>query len=279
MECNSTSTAVGSGLTPERSESSLPVWPFLTIDVFLLGTAVLVVSRAHRPLQWWEVVALLACVGGGAWSFLFPFLRRNECEHAMAQARLAACAVSQIQQLDQVAGQITAATAQWQSVQEQATQTAQLASNVTQKMALEAKTFAEFLQKSNDTEKNHLRLEVEKLRRAEAEWLQLAIRLLDHVFALFQAATHSGRPDLAEQVGRFQAACRDTARRMGLAPMVAKAGEAFDARQHQLLDGELANGDAVVAGTLATGYTYQGQLVRRALVKLARPEDRASGGS
>ena len=47
----------------------------------------------------------------------------------------------------------------------------QVARHVADKMAAEAKAFAEFLQKANDTEKSHLRLEVEKFRRGESQWL------------------------------------------------------------------------------------------------------------
>ena len=40
-------------------------------------------------------------------------------------------------------------------------------------MTAEARAFQQFLDKANDTERNHLRLEVEKLRRAEGDWLQV----------------------------------------------------------------------------------------------------------
>ena len=64
-------------------------------------------------------------------------------------------------------------------------------------------------------EKAHLRLEVEKLRRGETERLQIIIHVLDHVFALFQAAEHSGHPDLIDQLGHFQKACRKPCAALG----------------------------------------------------------------
>jgi len=67
----------------------------------------------------------------------------------------------------------------------------------------------------------HLELETAKLRRAEGDWLQVTVRILDHVFALYVAAARSGQPRLAEQIAAFQNACRDAARRVGL---VAHAG-------------------------------------------------------
>ena len=65
-------------------------------------------------------------------------------------------------------------------------------------MTGEVRQFTEFMQKMNDSEKAALRLEVEKLRRGEGEWLQVLVRILDHVFALHAAAVRSGEP----KVGR-----------------------------------------------------------------------------
>jgi hypothetical protein len=60
------------------------------------------------------------------------------------------------------------------------------------------------MQKMNDSEKAALRLEVEKLRRGEVEWLQVLVRILDHVFVLHAAAMRSGQPKLAEQITNFK---------------------------------------------------------------------------
>ena len=139
-------------------------------------------------------------------------------------------------------------------------------------MAAEAKAFTEFLQKANDAERAHLRLEAEKLRRNETEWLQIVLRMLDQVHALFQAALQSGQPALAEQIGLFQNACRDLSRRAGMAVVTALAGEPFDPKRHQLLHDAAAPDNALILDTLAPGYTYQGQMVRRALVRLQEAE-------
>ena len=125
------------------------------------------------------------------------------------------------------------------------------------------------MQRANDSERATLRLEVEKLRRAEADWLQVLVRMLDHVFALHQGALRSGQPGLIEQLGNFQNACRDAARRVGLTPFTANEAEPFDAQRHQLVEeGAKPPPDAVVAETIAAGYTFQGRLVRPALVRL-----------
>ena len=135
-------------------------------------------------------------------------------------------------------------------------------------MAEEIREFNEFQVKLNDTEKGALRLEVEKLRRAEGEWLQVVVRILDHIFALHNAAARSGQPELAEQIGQFQNACRDAARRVGLTPFQAAPEEKFDAQKHRAHGVENPPADAVVAETLAPGLTFQGRLIRPALVRL-----------
>ena len=67
--------------------------------------------------------------------------------------------------------------------------------------------------KNLDVDLRKVRLEVEKLRRAEGEWLQVLVRVLDHVYALHLGALRSGQPNLIEQLSNFQNACRDAARR------------------------------------------------------------------
>ena len=72
------------------------------------------------------------------------------------------------------------------------------------------------------------------MRRAEAEWIQIVVHILDHVFAVFQAANRSGQPALAEQMGHFQNSCRDAARRIGLVATLVKAGDPYDPNLHKL---------------------------------------------
>jgi hypothetical protein len=121
----------------------------------------------------------------------------------------------------------------------------------------------------NDSEKATLRLEVGKLHRGEAEWLQVLVRILDHVFALHTAAVHSGQARLAEQIAHFQDACRDAAHRVGVASFVAEPDEPFNPDRHQALDAKSKPpADAAVAETVGVGYTFQGRLLRPALVRL-----------
>jgi molecular chaperone GrpE (heat shock protein) len=152
-------------------------------------------------------------------------------------------------------------------VQEHSARTVTASKEITDRMAAEAQSFAEFMQKANDSEKATLRLEVDKLRRGESQWLQLLVHLLDHVFALYQAGARSGQPNLEAQLGQFQEACRDLVRRVGLAPFEATMDEPFDAERHQVAEGQPAPApESRVVQTLATGYTFQGQILRRSLV-------------
>jgi molecular chaperone GrpE (heat shock protein) len=250
---------------------SPPLWPFLVADALFLGAALLLWQQGHRPLLGWEAAGLILCTGAGAGVFLTPFLRRSANDQTLAQAQKLADAAAKIQRLDELASQISNSTAQWQAVQDAAAKTAQTAASLAESMAAEARAFTEFLQKANDAERAHLRLEAEKLRRNETEWLQIVIRMLDQVHALFQAALQSGQPSLAEQIGLFQNVCRDLGRRAGVAVVTAPAGEPFDPKRHQLLNDAPAPENALILDTLAPGYTYQGQLVRRALVRLQDP--------
>jgi molecular chaperone GrpE (heat shock protein) len=91
---------------------------------------------------------------------------------------------------------------------------------------------------------------------------------MDHVFLLHAAAARSRQPKVAGQISQFQDACRDAVRRIGLTPFVAAPDEPFNAERHQTVDESKPPADAVVAETVGTGYTFQGKLLRPALVKL-----------
>ena len=249
--------------------------PFLLGDLLLLGLAVMIFRRASQPLAAWETISLFLCVATGAWLSVIPFWLEFRAATRANEATTLENSLAKIQNLEQVAAQISSATAQWQNVREDSSKTVSVAHELAEKMAIEARAFTDFLQKANDTEKSHLRLEVEKFRRAEGDSLQIIVRMLDHVFALHQAALRSGQASIVEQISSFQNACRDTARRIGLLPFAPAKGEPFDSTRHQLADENAKAEDGVVIGeTLAAGYTFQGQLLLRALVKIQEPDVR-----
>ena len=253
----------------DLSAPKLSKWPFFLGDGLLLGMAGLISYQSRFALGHWEMCFVVLCVVGGALLGIAPFLLEYDALVKLAEAGALSTVVSQLHNLEGIAAQISGATGQWQDAQDQADKTARAAREIAERMTAEVKAFTEFMQQANDSERATLRLEVEKLRRAEGDWLQVAVRMLDHVHALHQGALRSGQPNLIAQLGNFQGACRDAARRVGLTPFTANEAEPFDVQRHQLVEeGAKATPDAVVAETLATGYTFQGRLVRPALVRL-----------
>jgi molecular chaperone GrpE (heat shock protein) len=247
----------------------LSKWPFFLGDLLMLGGAGLIYSTAVSPLTVWQAALIAGSVAGGAVLTILPFMLEYRVVARLAESERLEDVVGQIRNIESIAEQIATATARWQGVQEVADRVAGTAKAIAERMSVEAKAFAEFLQKANDTEKANLRLEADKLRRAETDWVHVMVRMLDHVYALHVAAVRSGQPKLIAQLDQFQHACRDAARRIGLTPFAADAAELFDAQRHQLLEGQEHPAEgAKIAETVATGYTFQGRLLRPALVRL-----------
>ena len=247
----------------------VPKWPFLLGDVCLLFAAGYLTWHAPHPIGHWEIVVSAACVAIGAVLGVIPFILEYYATARLIEVNGLETVVDKIQQLDQVAGQITACTNDWTNAQTQAEKTAALARDLTGRMGEEVRQFGDFMTRMNDGEKSALRLEVEKLRRIEGEWLQVLVRILDNVFSLYAAAEHSGQPRLAAQIGQFQTACHDAARRVGLVPFTAEPEEPFNAERHQpmgLKDPPPAG--AVIAETVGSGFKYQGKMIRPVLVRV-----------
>ena len=253
----------------EHTAPKIPKWPFLIGDILLVAVAWFIAFKLSPPLGIVPAILLVGCVGGGAWICILPFLRDHQAEVKAKELDTFKSASSELENMRSVANQISFATAQWQVVHEQASKTISAATEISEKMMAESQAFSEFMLKANDAEKAHLRLEVEKMRRAEGDWLQTIVRTLDHVYALYLAGAKSGQTTLRDQLGHFQNACRDAARRIGVTPFEAKEDEAFDERKHQLPDPKAkVPSKAKIAETLATGFTYQGRIVRPAIVSL-----------
>lgn len=256
-----------------RPTPALPKWPFILADVGLLVACAWVINFA-LPAKAYFTVAL-AIVGWmfGAWFCVLPWLKEFQAECKLSESENLTSALEQIQKLEEVGERVQAATATWQSAQDAATRVTAAAKDIEEKVRADSKEFMEFAERINNDEKQHLRLEVEKLRRNEGEWLQVAARMLDHTFAITVAAHRSGQPNLASQMTNFQNACRDAARRVGLVPFHPNTGDAYDERSQQLEDANAKpDGGAVVSDILATGYTFQGQLLRKALVRVSNEQ-------
>ena len=257
-----------------RTANNVPKWPFFLGNAVLLGMALFIYNQPTKlPMNLWECLLFAACGLAGATLSVIPYILEYRGAVRMFESGTLVSTMAEIRNLEMIAAQINAATARWQVVQEHSANSVGAAKEISQKMAAEAAAFSEFLQKANDSERSNLRLEVEKLRRMENDWLGVVIRLLDHAFALYKAAERSGQPGLIEQIGLFQNSCRDVARRVGLVPLVPAIGEIIDPQCHRLPDSEpeLVAG-ACVGEVGATGYTYQGRLIRPAMVLPQKPD-------
>ncbi len=225
------------------SESSAPKiekWPFIAGDVALLIMAWLVYyhSDPKASLGGLEAFWCFTCVATGVWVMVLPFLREFQAQADLTEAKELAASVEKISSVDAVAKQIENATEQWLHVEDRANEINAASREIAGKINAEAREFTEFLQKANDTEKNHLRLEVDKLNRAQVDWVKVVTGMLDHVFALNQAGRQSGQEKLVRQLDNFQVACRDVARRVGVVTHEPKPEEGFDTEKHQLRDPE-----------------------------------------
>ena len=255
----------------------VPKWPFFLGDACLLFAAWYLTARAPHPIGHWEIVASAACVAVGAVLAVLPFILEYQATARLIEVNGLETVADKIQQLDQVASQIAACTNDWTNAQTQAEKTAAIAKELNGRMGEEVRHFGEFMARMNDGEKAALRLEVEKLRRVEGEWLQVLVRILDNVFALHAAAEHSGQPRLAAQIGQFQTACHDAARRVGITPFTAEPEEPFNSERHQavgLKDPPPAG--ALVAETVGSGFKYQGKMIRPVLVRVRDSQSPAS---
>ena len=257
----------------------IPKWPFLLGDALLLGIAYFIVWKAPAPVSPEEIIACLATAALGTVLGVAPFILDYRAVLRLVDVNALGEVAGKIQDLERLAAQINAATNEWTNAQLQAEKTSSGAKEIAGRMTEEVRQFSEFMQKMNDSEKAALRLEAEKFRRGETEWLQVLVRILDHVFALHTAAVRSGQPRLAEQIAHFQNACRDAARRVGVTPFVAAPDEPFNPDRHQTLDAKSTPpANAVVAETVGLGYTFQGRLLRPALVRLREENTTAAPG-
>ncbi|HTG45816.1 MAG TPA: nucleotide exchange factor GrpE, partial [Verrucomicrobiae bacterium] len=257
-------------MSETQAAPRLQKWPFYLADLVLSGIAGYVLYRLGAVQNSSSAVISLACLiaaGWGAWLSISPWLLEYRTQSDLSESTNLKSSLEQIQNLEKVADSIRQANSQWQAVQDASGRTVVAAREIAERMKLETEEFMKFMDNAHEQERAGLRLEVEKLRRMEGDWIKVTVQMLDHVFALYRAAEKSGQQNLVSQLAQFQGACRDVARRMGLTPFLPVVGENFDSRGHQLTDAQATPAEgATVADILATGFTYQGQLLRRALV-------------
>jgi molecular chaperone GrpE (heat shock protein) len=246
--------------------------PFWLADAALLVAAGMIVRLAGRPLGILEMVAIAGCVGIGGWLAVLPYLREHEAAVRLSETERITATVGKLNQLESLADRIAQATGQWQAVQNCASQTAEMSRGIVERLTRDAESLASMAARAADSEKQNLKLETTKLRRAEGDWLQAAAHVMDHVFALHLAAVRSAQPSLRDQMDRFHAACREALRRVGFVAVVASPDEPFDSRKHQAMDGSRVASGARIHETVAPGYMFQGRLLRPVMVSIAAPD-------
>lgn len=264
----------------EPNVSRIPFWAkaaFFIGDALLLGVALVLVMEAPHPLPLPQACLLVVSVMSGAILFCVPFIMEHKAALRLEEVAQLRSATEQLQHLESISEDIRQATGKWQTVQEHCEKAVGAAKDIGDKMMAEAKEFAAFSAKADDAERTHLRLEIDKRRRAENESLEVMVRICDHVYALYRAGVQSGQPALAEQLSLFQRAVRDAVRRIGLVTHEAETGAPFNPEIHQLIEADAtAPAGCLVADTIATGYSMQGQPLRRVVVAVRPP---AGGGT
>jgi molecular chaperone GrpE (heat shock protein) len=259
-------------MSESQAAPKLQKWPFYLADLVLSGIAAYVLWRLGVIQGTTQVAISIACLCAaafGAWLSITPWLVEYRTHSSLAENSSLKGTLEQIQNLEKVADLIRQANAQWQGVQDAAGRTVVASREIADRMKTESEEFMKFMENAHDQERAGLRLEVEKLRKMEGDWLKVVVQMLDHTYGLFRAAERSGQQNLIMQLGQFQNALRDAARRMGLTPFLPSIGEKYDSRGHQLANPPpMVDENATVGEILATGFTYQGQLLRRSLVEL-----------
>ncbi|MBI1840396.1 MAG: hypothetical protein HYR88_06030 [Verrucomicrobia bacterium] len=248
----------------------MPLWvkmAFFLGDALLLGVALVITLEAPHPLPLNHALLLTAAVANGAILFVIPFVLEYKATVRLYEAAELRTAAEQFDELAETQRLIHQASGQWQTVQEHCNKAVAAANEIVGRMSIERKEFETFSQQASDSERAHLRLELEKHRRMDAEWLEVLVFICDNVYAIHQAGLRSGQPGYAEQLGKFQHIVRDAVRRVGLTPHEAGPGELFDDQKHQAADpAEAIAAGTPIAETVATGFTFQGQLIRRIIV-------------
>ena len=224
--------------------------PFLLGDIVIVGFAsyAWLSHRAATVWDWKEMAVVGGLFAFAGWLGTLPFRRDHDAAAQLQEQENLMSAAAGLKQLDQVARQITAATGQWQDVHATATKTAAQASTLIDRIQAESKTVIEGLHRATEAERQVMRLEIDKLRRGEGEFLQALVTTLDHTYALYQAGLRSRQTELAKELGGFRAACLDAVRRVGLVAHEAELGQPFNPQMHQAADGsEIAPGTPIAA--------------------------------
>lgn len=244
--------------------------PFLMADLVMLLVAGAIVYLNNLPLNLWQTALCVLSAIVGCVFLIIPFVLEYRAALKMEETQALSSTVEKIQKLEEVARQITSATNYWQSVQNDAVKIVESTRNIQEQIAKQSREFIESITRANDVEKASLRVEVDKLEQMRKEYVEVIVRMLDQVYALYRAALSSGNQRIVEQITLFQINCRQIAERIGLVAFDGKRGDKFDNQRHINVDRKATEtANSTISGVLAPGYTYQTKMLRQALVKVA----------
>jgi molecular chaperone GrpE (heat shock protein) len=249
---------------------AVPKWPFLLADIIFIGLGYWIGTLITGPAEQWHIISILVCAGLGAAFAVAPFYFEYRAEAKAVEIAQLTTVAKEVNKMESVAAQIVDATERWNAVQESSGQTAQLAEEIATGIAATVKEHHKFMAKAGDDEHATLKLEVEKLRRAEQDWAATLVGQLDLVYRLERSAVASGKEPFMQTMATFQSQCRDLAKHVGLVAFEAESDVAFDDEQHGLLDNEPKPAEAAkVTETRLPGIRLQGRLIRKPLVSVA----------
>ena len=122
----------------DLTESKLPKWPFVAGDLCLLGVAYFISTHSAGMGQ---MILLSASVAAGAALAILPFVLEYRLVARLAESQELTTASAQLQNLENLATQISGATARWQQVHEGADKTAIAARGIAERMEAEVRSF------------------------------------------------------------------------------------------------------------------------------------------
>lgn len=192
----------------------LNLWPFIGVDVLLLGVASFIGLRAPGPLSNVQllVVGLLIFLGAilAVTPFVLNFTRRQENALAERQREIAALAQSTAASAEQ----LSIAAASLHTIAETASKSVKHAEQLPQKLQEKIHEFKEQLNEVSMNENEVLSQEVNTLRAAETERIETiltTVRKLSSEIARLEAASRKNVTELTESLSRFTTSAEQAA--------------------------------------------------------------------
>lgn len=242
-------------------------FPYFIADLTFIGLAVAIFAFSDKPLGAFELSISAICIAAGAWCLILPFRKKLDTEIQLHQAQILDQSVMRLQNIESLANKIESATFNWSNIENTAKRSVESAETLSNNMISEANAFKEFLNSAQSEETNHLRLMVEKLKKAEKEWIHVIMGMLDHATALKWAALKSQNPALENQICNFHEQLVEIARQIGLQIFEPQSGDVFDPEIHQPASSEdQLQKDEPIGMPRSAGFRFRGVIVRKALV-------------